>query len=149
MSLYRHFASKDDLILACFDRQRNDFWRKWEAHIAKHPNNPRAQIMQFFNDLANAACASGYRGCCFINVAVEFPNPAHPARKLVFDHEKMLIQKIAEVTSALGVSDPKRLGLTLALLIQGTYAASQTFGTGSEPVRIVPDIVEKLLDDAL
>lgn len=148
MSLYRQFSSKDELILAYLNRQSNQFWEEWETSVSKHPQQPRKQLIQFFTDLADKSSVDGYRGCCFINLAVEFPDPEHPARQLIFNHKKALIQKLTDLTQAIGVTDPETAAHSMALWIEGTYAASQTFGTNSESIRMLPFIVEKLLDGA-
>lgn len=148
MSLYRQFSSKDELILAYLDRQSKEFWEEWEASLAKHPHQPRKQLIQLFTDLAGKSSVSGYRGCCFNHIAIEFPDAEHPARQLVFTHKKVLIQKLTELTKAMGVTDPAILVHSLALWIEGTYTASQTFGAGSDTIRMLPVIVEKLLEGA-
>ncbi|MBP1154313.1 MULTISPECIES: TetR/AcrR family transcriptional regulator [unclassified Paenibacillus] len=149
MSLYRQFASKDELILAYVNRQSKQFWEEWETSVSKHSHQPRKQIIQFLTDLADKSSVGGYRGCCFINLAVEFPDPEHPARQLVFAHKKVLIQKLTDLTQAMGVTDPEMAAHSLALWIEGMYAASQTFGTNSDTIRMLPFIVEKLLDGAV
>ncbi|GAB7057922.1 MULTISPECIES: TetR/AcrR family transcriptional regulator [Paenibacillus] len=148
MTLYRQFSSKDELILAYLDRQSKQFWEEWEASLAKHPHQPRRQIIQLFTDLADKSSVIGYRGCCFSHIATEFPDPEHPARQLVFAHKKAVIQKLVELTKAMNATDPEILAHSLALWIEGAYAASQTFGADSDTIRMLPVIVEKLLDEA-
>ncbi|MGF9908160.1 TetR/AcrR family transcriptional regulator [Brevibacillus porteri] len=149
MSVYRQFSSKTDLILAYMTRKQNVFWQEWEESIAKHPNRPREQLIQFFADLAERASNQQFRGCCFINVAVEFPDPVHPVRELVCSHQKRIRDAFLDRTTALGAANPCELAYTLILLMEGTYADSQTYGTDSAAIRMVPAIIEKVLDQAL
>ncbi|MDC0760095.1 TetR/AcrR family transcriptional regulator [Brevibacillus sp. AG] len=149
MSVYRQFSSKTDLILAYMTRKQDVFWQEWEESIAKHPNRPREQLIQFFADLAERATNEQFRGCCFINVAVEFPDPVHPVRELVCSHQKRIRDAFLDRTTALGTANPCELAYTLILLMEGTYADSQTYGTDSAAIRMVPAIVEKVLDQAL
>lgn len=148
MSLYRQFSSKDELILAYLNRQSKQFWEEWETSLAKHPHQPKQQIIQLFSDLTGKASVSGYRGCCFNHIAIEFPDSEHPARQLVFAHKNTLIQKLTDLTKAMNATDPVLLAHSLALWIEGAYAASQTFGPCSGTIRMLPVIVEKLLDEA-
>ncbi|GED59146.1 TetR/AcrR family transcriptional regulator [Brevibacillus formosus] len=149
MSVYRQFSSKTDLILAYMTRKQDAFWQEWEESIAKHPNRPREQLIQFFADLAERATNEQFRGCCFINVAAEFPDPVHPVRELVCSHQKRIRDAFLDRTTALGAAHPCELAYTLILLMEGTYADSQTYGTDSAAIRMVPAIVEKVLDQAL
>lgn len=148
MSVYRQFSSKTDLVLAYLERKQAAFRDEWAASMAKHPGQPKQQLLQFFQDLAEKASAEEFRGCCFLNVAVEFPDKNHPTRQLVCAHQKELFEKFAEIVTALGASNPAELAYTLILLMEGTYADSQTYGTDSAAIAMLPAIVEKLLDSA-
>lgn len=148
MSVYRQFSSKTDLVLAYLERKQAAFRDEWTASMAKHPGQPREQLIQFFRDLAQKASAEEFRGCCFLNIAVEFPDKSHPARQLVCAHQKELTEKFAEIVTTLGASNPTELAYTLILLMEGTYADSQTYGTDSQAIAMLPVIVEKLIDSA-
>src|SRR5262245_31946842 len=83
MALYRQFESKDALLLHYLARMDEVFWGYFESSLAQHPGKPREQLVQFFSDLAQRAAKPGYRGCPFVNIAAEFPDAKHPARRLV------------------------------------------------------------------
>jgi len=133
MSLYRQFASKEALMLAYLERQERCFWDKFEASVAKHPDAPQRQLPQFFADWAERAAAPDYRGCPFVNVAAEFSDPDHPARQFVLRHKTELLQRILDITRAIGARDPDTLAHGIALLIEGCYTGSQTYG-GQHPM---------------
>lgn len=149
MSVYRQFSCKMDLILAYMERKQSAFWEEWEDSLSKHPGLPKEQLIQFFTDLASKASCDHFRGCCFINVAVEFPDTAHPVRQLVCAHQKRIQDTFLEKATALGARDPHELASALILLMEGTYADSQTYGTNSTAIRLLPAIVAKLLDSAV
>ncbi len=83
MSLYRRFASKDDLVAAYLDRMHERYRQKFEASVEKHPGESAKQLIQAFDDLVARASAADYRGCPFLNIACEFSDRAHPARASV------------------------------------------------------------------
>lgn len=149
MSVYRQFSSKSDLILAYMSRKQQAFWTDWTTSLSKHPDQPREQLIQFFRDLAAKASCTDFRGCCFINVAVEFPDTSHPVRELVTAHQKRVHDTFLELSTALGATHPHELAYTLRLLMEGTYADSQTYGTNSAAIQMLPVIVEKLIDAAV
>lgn len=148
MSLYRQFASKDELIVAYLEQANDCFFSYFDKSIDKHPGQPARQIAQYFEDLTQRASREGYRGCPFVNVAAEFPDPSHPAREIVARNKAQLIERLTALTTAAGADDPAALADSLALLIEGVYAASQTYGPGCGPIRSAPRIAAQLVASA-
>ncbi|HTH62320.1 MAG TPA: TetR/AcrR family transcriptional regulator [Paraburkholderia sp.] len=148
MSLYRQFSSKDDLVIAYLKRSDARFFERLESSVAKHPGEPVKQLLQYFDDLTQRASASGYRGCPFVNVATEFPDASHPARVLVADNKAKLVARLAGIAGEAGASDPAALADALALLIEGIYASSQTYGPGCGPIRAAFGIAKQLIEAA-
>jgi AcrR family transcriptional regulator len=145
MSLYRQFESKDELIAAYLEHSNDRFFGHFDQSIGMHPGEPVRQIAQYFEDLTQRASREGYRGCPFVNVAAEFPDPSHPARQIVARNKAQLIGRLTELTTAAGADDPAGLADALALLIEGIYAASQTFGPGCGPIRAAPRVAAQLV----
>src|ERR1700685_3146817 len=77
-SLYRSFASKDELAAAYLRDYDVEFWERLEHTIAGHAGAPRAQLHAVFERLARRAVEPDYRGCGLTNAAVEYPEPNHP-----------------------------------------------------------------------
>jgi len=148
MSLYRQFASKDALMLAYLERQELCFWDKFDTSIAKHPNAPHRQLPQFFADWAERASATSYRGCPFVNVAAEFSDPAHPARQFVLAHKTRLLSRLVEITRATGAADPLSLAYSIGLMLEGCYAASQTYGVGHPMLHAAAACVTQMIERA-
>lgn len=149
MSLYRQFASKDELVLAYLKRKDTECLDNIEASIARCPGQPAEQLKQIFRDLARRASAPDYRGCPFVNVSAEFPDATHPARQLVMVNKATLTRRLAGLAHEAGADDPAALADALALLMEGAYAASQTFGPGSGPVKLLPRVAAALIDAAI
>ena len=145
MSLYRQFSSKDDLVLGYLARQDTRFFDYVEKSFAQHPGEPARQLLQYFEDLVVRASAEDYRGCPFVNVAVEFPDALHAARKFVTGNKARLMERITELAVAAGADDPEALANGLGLLIEGVYAASQTYGPGCGPIRAAPRVAAQLI----
>jgi AcrR family transcriptional regulator len=148
MSLYRQFSSKDDLVVAYLKRADARFFERLEGSLAKHPGEPVKQLLQYFDDLTQRASASDYRGCPFVNVATEFPDASHPARLHVADNKAHLLARLADVATEAGAADPAALANALALLIEGIYAASQTYGPGCGPIRAASGVAKQLIEAA-
>lgn len=145
MSLYRQFSSKDELVVAYLEQANDCFFGYFDKSIEQHPGDPVRQIAQYFEDLTERASREGYRGCPFVNVAAEFPDPAHCARQIVARNKAQLIERLTELTTAAGADDPAALADALALLIEGVYAASQTYGPGCRPIVAAPRVAAQLV----
>jgi len=138
MSVYRQFSSKDDLVVAYLTRMDTRFRERIEDSIAKHPGQPAKALVQSITDLVERASNPDYRGCPFVNVACEFADREHPARVSVAHNKQYLIARLLELSTAAGAADPQFLADSLALLVEGVYTASQTFGPRCGPMRTAP-----------
>ena len=148
MSLYRQFSSKDDLVVAYLQRCDVRFFERFDESLAKHPGEPAKQLVQYFEDLSRRASAPGYRGCPFVNVATEFPDPSHPARRSVDSNKSRLMARLASLAKEAGAKDPAALAEELALLVEGIYAASQTYGPGCGAILAAPRMAKLLIEAA-
>ena len=133
ISLYRSFKSKDDLIVAYLEQRNTEFWQQWEERFADVENDPRALLHAIMDYLARRTTQAGYRGCPFINFAVEFPDPSHPGHRVVEINKREWRRRFTAIAEALGAPKPKLLADSLLLLVEGTYAISQTLGGPKGP----------------
>jgi AcrR family transcriptional regulator len=148
MSVYRQFSSKDDLVVAYLRRMDARFRERIERSIAKHPGDPAQALVQSITDLVERASNPDYRGCPFVNVACEFADREHPARVSVACNKEYLMARLLELSTAASAADPQLLADSLALLVEGVYAASQTFGPGCGPMRSAPATAALLVRSA-
>jgi AcrR family transcriptional regulator len=145
MSLYRQFSSKDELVMAYLEQQDERFFGYVERSFARHPGEPAKQLQQYFDDLAVRASVDDYRGCPFVNVSVEFSDTTHPARQFVFRNKQRLMARLTDLSTAAGADDPEALANALGLMIEGVYAASQTYGPGCGPILAAPKAAAQLI----
>jgi AcrR family transcriptional regulator len=149
-SLYRAFPSKDELAAAYLRDYDAEFWQRFEARLDQAGrDDPRAGLMDFLQSLNDRASAANYRGCGLSNTAVEYPDDAHPARKVSEDHKRKLRLKLAELAADMGADDPKQLGDSLMLLIEGAFVSGQIFHAGGGPARALVAAAERLIDSHL
>jgi AcrR family transcriptional regulator len=149
ISLYRNFASKDDLIVAYLDKRNADYWRNVDRIVAKHKNGPRAQLRALIDYVADRATTPGYRGCPFINYAAEFPDAAHPGHRLVDANKREMLRRLVGLADAIGAPRSAQLADALFLLIEGAYASSQTLGGRNGPAKTLPQAAGALVESHL
>ena len=123
-SLYRHFRTKDDLVVAFLEREDASFWSQWDEVAAKHAGDPEAELEAHLRWVAKRLARANYRGCPQINVAAEFAEADHPARGVSRRHMQALRKRLTELARALGAARPGELGAQLGLLVNGAFVSS-------------------------
>jgi AcrR family transcriptional regulator len=146
ISLYRNFASKDDLIVAYLENRNTGYWHIVDEILAGHEGDPRGQLRALIAYVADRATTRGYRGCPFINYAAEFPERAHPGHRAVEENKAEMRRRLASLASAINARRPEQLADALFLLIEGAYASSQTLGGRNGPAKILPQAAEGLIE---
>jgi AcrR family transcriptional regulator len=126
-SLYRHFGTKDDLIAAFLEREDADFWGTWDRVASQHGDDAAAELAAHLEWIGERVGRPDYRGCPQINVAAEFPDIDHPARKVAAAHKRQMRQRLKGIAERLGVARPDELAGQLSLLINGAFVSSQIF----------------------
>ena len=147
-SLYRSFSSKDELAASYLRQYDGEFWMRFEAAVAKHPGNPRAQIVEYLTGQSQRSQKPGYRGCGLTNAAVEYPEPDHPARAVSEAHKRELRGRLRAMAAEMGARDPDALGDGLLLLMEGSFISAQIFGPGG-PSQAVARAADLLIGASL
>ena len=123
-SLYRHFRTKDDLIVAFLEREDLEFWGQWDEVAARHAGDPAGEIEAHMRWIAKRLARANYRGCPQINVAAEFAEAEHPAREVSKRHMQAMRQRLAKLACQLGAARPGDLAAQLGLLVNGAFVSS-------------------------
>jgi AcrR family transcriptional regulator len=127
MTLYRHFGSKDDLIIACLRDVAGDADSIWADFEATYPNDPMAQLHAWVR--VGAECAVGdARGCDMANAAVELAEGDHPARHVIEEFKTSQRDRLATLCRDAGIVKADLLADTLSLLIEGARVSRQSVG---------------------
>jgi AcrR family transcriptional regulator len=144
-SLYRNFQTKDELVAAFLEREDREFWQQWDGVVAAAAN-PKAELMSLLDWIGKRVSRDGYRGCPQINVAAEFADPEHPARKIRRRHKVAMRERLRDIVGRIGVTPPDDTSDQLALLIDGAFTSDGRLSK-SNAVRILQSCAETLLGD--
>lgn len=136
MALYRHFQSKDALIVTWLSQVTAQYWQTFDEIEARHPDDPRAQIMGWAEFVASEVATWSHRGCPFVNSIAELPDREHPARQLIEQHKARQAARLATLCKAAGLRDPEDTAGEILFLLEGAQVAAQN--------RAVPDIATRL-----
>lgn len=144
-SLYRNFASKDDLVVACLEEFARDALEKLNVVIAAAGDDPRDQLRALIAHKAASMNEPGFRGCAISNTAVEFPEPGHRGRQAIEDCKIQFRERLVQLTRDMKAREPEALADGLLLLIEGAYSSHQIFGSqgpGQSLVRSADALIE-------
>jgi AcrR family transcriptional regulator len=126
MTLYRHFATKDDLVVAVLQGRDGPARAALAAAMEHAGDDPRARLLAPFVMLEPWFASRGFRGCPFMNASLELHEPGHPARAVARHHKAATRDAFAAAARAVeGVDDPDALADQLALLFDGAIAQAQ------------------------
>src|SRR3569833_1163362 len=82
MTLYRHFDSKDDLVLEYLQYKGKKSEETWAEIERSHPGDPGGQLYAFVERAARFI-AEDERGCDLANAAVELTEAGHPGLRVI------------------------------------------------------------------
>ncbi|WP_423761385.1 TetR/AcrR family transcriptional regulator [Burkholderia sp. NLJ2] len=143
-SLYRHFTTKDDLIEAFLLREDADFWAHWDAVAQPYKRTPREELDAQLQWIGERIARPGYRGCPQINIAAEYADDNHPARKVAVAHKQELRRRLTELASAMRIDQPETFALRLATVIDGALSSGRALHEHG-PVHFLQEFAQLLL----
>ena len=137
MTLYRHFASKDELVAEYLRTLAQQSETIWDRLAAAHPGNARAQLRAWLKEMAEHVEASDERGCALANAAIELPEKDHPARRVIEQCKCAQRERLISLCRAAGLSDPELLADELFLILEGARVTAQSMGPEGPSARLV------------
>ncbi|ADB48853.1 TetR/AcrR family transcriptional regulator [Conexibacter woesei] len=114
-SFYRHFDSKDALVVAML-RGYDEEYRAWlQARVAELGGEP----LVLFDALAERAEQSGFRGCAFLNAMAEVSDPDSAVHRMGVEHKRAVTAYVAALLDEAGYADHDALARQLMVLMDG------------------------------
>ena len=119
-TLYRHFPSKDDLVLA-FLEQREQLWTRQfvEAGAMERGTTPEERLLAIFDVFHDWFQRDDYEGCSFINVLLETADRDHPIGVASAKHLENIRTIVRTLAEEAGLRDPEAFALSWHILMKG------------------------------
>jgi AcrR family transcriptional regulator len=128
VTFYRHFPTKDALVVAYLRALAGAERAVLDGVLAEHPGDPAAVLRACADALGRQSCATGFRGCPFINAAAEYADPAHPVREVVAEHRRWMVGAATALLTDLSVPDAAEVAEDLVMLRDGAMVAGYVGG---------------------
>ena len=130
-TFYRHFESKDALVLAYLENRDRALW----DYLA-HPTPPKdlRETLIKFEQIANRP---DIIGCPFLRIASEFPDTAHPYHQFAIQHQNKIVDYLVERLEPFAV-DKKAAGMAILSVINGALSTRMLFGTSKKAPVLAP-----------
>lgn len=132
MTLYNHFKSKDELILAALRRRDEIFRNKLMKYVDSKSKMPRDRIAALFDFHEDWFTGNEFCGCMFINASAEFCDADSAPRRIAAEHKQELVRYMRELCEAAGVHDPIDMAEQLNILLEGAIVTARVVGQVSE-----------------
>lgn len=132
-TLYKYFASKEELILEVLRRRHEELLAHFQNCIAqsrlRQPDLPDEQhIFALFDALHEWINSGQFFGCNFINASAEYGAPDEPIHQLACEHKKKLGRLVFDLLSGRSAGERKALAENILLVMDGTIVAAHVRG---------------------
>jgi len=128
MTLYHHFKSKDDLIVALLDERNSRIVESLDRAIAHAGANPRDRFGAVFDWLEEWFHSEDFRGCAFIRALSEFPDRRHPVHQAAWRFKKAVHDRLLMLARENRTKDPSALADALSLVLDGAIITAHATG---------------------
>jgi len=148
-AFYKHFESKDDLVVATLkarDEWEMTAWR--EAARVMGGDDPRAQLLGLVDTLELLFNDPGFYGCQFINAAAEFPDPNDPVHQAAAAHKRANRDMVRDLAAAAGTTSADAFADAYTLLFEGTLVLRQVHDR-DDAARVARPVFERLIESHL
>ena len=144
-TFYRHFPSKDDLIVAWLRDPRTRWFDRVRAEAERPAADPREEILLFFEAVERWLESDGSRGCPYLNTAFEIADQAHPARTVVREYLDEIRTYLRNLLGDAGYPDADRRAMELHTLLAGAISLAVAHQTGAVAIS-ARRAAERILD---
>ena len=128
-AFYKHFESKEDLMLAALDRHNHWLQETFLTMIQERGGpTPRGQLLALLDVVEQIVESDEFQGCIFVNAAMEFPLAHEPAHIAAAQSKQAIEDIVCNLAKEAGASNPRSLAMELCLVMEGAYVTRHVTG---------------------
>ncbi len=147
MSLYKHFPSKDDLILAVLKYREEKVLEFFQTAMERHGKRTKDHLRCFFAALKDWFESPGFRGCAFQNAAVELADPSHAGAQFAKAHKRRFQGLLAGLVEESIGKGAAKVAPAVGLLVEGAIVTAVIQGS-PDAVDVARGAALKMVADA-
>jgi AcrR family transcriptional regulator len=121
-TFYRHFPSKDDLVVAWLRDPRTRWIDSVSAEATAQASSDMEVIPRFYESVAAWLESDGFRGCPYLNTAMEIGSQDHPACRVILEYLQEVEDWFRRRLDALGYDETAEKAAQLQALTAGSLA---------------------------
>jgi AcrR family transcriptional regulator len=124
-TLYRHFPSKEDLVIAFLDMRERRWTHEWlEARTELLAPRPQERVLFVFDALDEWFHRSDYEGCSFINTLLEVDESENPIHREAVRHLSVVRETLERYAEQAGAQNPEEMSYQLQILMMGAIVSA-------------------------
>jgi AcrR family transcriptional regulator len=124
-TMYRHFGSKQELVLAFLERREEVWTRGWlQAEVERRESDASRRLLAVFDVFDEWFRTPGFEGCSFINVMLEHPDEAHPLHRAAADYLAGIRRFLEQLARRAGIRDAEPFARQWHILMKGSIVAA-------------------------
>jgi AcrR family transcriptional regulator len=129
MTLYKHFRSKEDLILAVLEKRSDQFRESFSRFLQSKRGTPEQRLLGVFDWLINWIKSKEFHGCFFQKAMAEYQSIHDPIHQAALAHKAAFHAEISRLVKEAGLARPKNLADQLSLIVEGAIVSSHGLGS--------------------
>ena len=124
-TMYRHFASKQDLVLAFLERRQQVWTRAWlETEVNRRASDPQGRLLAFFDVFDEWFRRPDFEGCSFINAMLEHPDRSLPIHRAAVAYLAGIRHYVEDLARQAGIADAEGFAHEWHILMKGSIVAA-------------------------
>ncbi len=147
-SMYKHFRTKEDLILAVLRLRDESFRNRILRRVEQLADTPAGQLIATFDAFKEWFEEDDFRGCMFLKAAAEYQDASHPIHVQAAEHKRVILEHLTSLARRSGAHAPELLARQIVLLQEGAIVSAVLLKNGN-PAEDAKAAAQMLLDAAL
>ena len=146
-TLYNHFKSKDELVLATLRKRDEMFRNKIMRETERLASTPEQRLLTIFDAHDAWFRERDFSGCMFINASAEYSSQEDPCHVVSAEHKRLVRDYIRDQAEQAGIKDPELLALQLNLLLEGAIVDAHVSGN-TESAKLAREMAAVFVNQA-
>jgi AcrR family transcriptional regulator len=147
MTLYRHFGSKEELVLAFLEQRDQQWTQDWlQAEVKMRASDAKGRLLAIFDAFDGWFHTDEFEGCAFINVMLE-AEPGSRFREESIHYLERIRSFVEGLAAEAGIPDAAGFSRKWHILMKGSIVSA---GEGDrDAAQRARDMAVTILDQAL